>query len=90
MPQEFIKDVSAELDYMIDWVDWLDVGESLSTSTWTVPDGLIADSDSFTVSTTTVWLSGGVADTNYRVINTVVTDLGRTDERSIRIKVRQR
>jgi hypothetical protein len=39
---------------------------------------------------TTVWLSGGVAGTDYLVTVRIVTDGGRTDERSLTIRVRQR
>lgn len=89
MPQTFYKDPNAVLDYQIDWSDWLS-SDTISTSTWTVPDGLTKDSDTKTTTTTTIWLSGGTAGADYTVINRIVTAGARTEERSIFIKVRQR
>lgn len=89
MPQTFIKDPSAVLDYSIDWSDWLE-GDTISTSTWTVPSGLSNTSESKTNTKTTVWLSGGAVAQFYTVTNRVVTAGGRTDERSIVIVIGQR
>lgn len=87
--QEYVKDPSAVLDYQIDWETWLD-GDTISTSTWTVPSGITQDSETETTTTATIWLSGGTAQTNYNVVNKIVTAAGRTDERTIRIMVRER
>jgi hypothetical protein len=82
---QFSKDPSASLDYVNDWTSWLATGETISTSTWTVPTGITKDSDSKTSTTTTIWLSGGTAGTVYTVANLIVTSASRTDERSFRI-----
>ena len=74
-------------------------GETISTSTWTVPSGITKDSDSkgavtiqaivYAVDTVaTIWLSSGVAGTDYALTNKVVTSGGRTLEHTILIKVR--
>jgi len=89
MPQAFEKDPQAVLDYAIDWSDWLG-SDTISTSAWTVPAGITKDSDSNTTTTTTIWLSGGTADTDYELINHIVTAGGREDDRTITIRVRQR
>lgn len=89
----FTKDPDAVLDYTIDWSDWLATGDTISTSSWSVESGsgLTNDSDEKTTTTTTIWLSGGtVADDYYDVINTIVTDDGRTDERTLKIRVQER
>ena len=85
-----IKDSDAVLDYGFDWSDWLADGETISASSWTVSTGIIEDSNTNTTTTTTIWLSGGTINTTYRVINEIVTNLGRTDNRSIDIRVRNR
>jgi hypothetical protein len=88
-----IKDPAAELDYGFDWgMDgWLATGETITTSTWTVAAGLTQTSSGISGGkVATVWLSGGVAGTDYLVTNRIVTDGGRTDERSLTIRVRQR
>jgi len=89
MSQNYIKDPDAVLDYPMNWADWLD-GDTISTSTWTVPDGITKDSDSKTTSATTIWLSGGTAGLDYTLINHIVTAAGREDDRTIIIKVREK
>lgn len=85
----FTKDPDAVLDYSIDWTTWL-AGDTISTSTWTVPAGITKDSDSSTTTSTTVWLSGGSLGQNYKLTNRIVTAGGRTEDRSVEIQVRDR
>lgn len=89
MPSSFVKDPAAVLDFEVDWTAWLD-GDTISTSSWTVPTGITKDSDSKTATVAKVWLSSGTAGTDYRLTNHIVTAGGRTDERTIRIQVRDR
>jgi hypothetical protein len=101
MADSFLKDPSAVLDYRFDWAaltngtgesDWLASGETISTSTVTAASGLTVDSSSIVSSSTAVvcWLSGGTAGQSYTVTNRVVTSGGRTDERTITVKVTDR
>lgn len=87
MPQIFEKDPDAILDYQINWATWLST-DTIGTSTWTVPTGITKVSDTNTTTTATIWLSGGTADTDYRLVNRITTANGRTEERSIWVKVR--
>ena len=82
---DFTKDSAAVLDYSVNWSAWLN-GDTISESTWLAP-GLTIDSESETTTATTVWLSGGSAGTTYKITNNIVTDGGRTDERSLTIDV---
>ena len=84
--RRFSKDPGATLDFTIDWSEWLD-DDTISSSDWTVPDGITEASATNDTTTATVWLSGGTAGTRYTVTNTIVTAGGRTDERSIVIAV---
>ena len=85
------KDPDSVLDYVLDWVTrWLETGDTISTSTWTVPAGITKDSDTNTNTTTTIWVSGGTDDTDYDLTNRVVTAGGRTVDRTLRIQVRER
>jgi hypothetical protein len=87
----FEKDPNAVLDYVIDWGDeWLEAGDEISTSTWTVPTGITKDSDDKTATITTIWLSGGTDGVTYDIVNRIVTTGGRIDDRTITIKVRER
>jgi hypothetical protein len=82
----FIKAPAAVLDYTVNWNDgYLAAGETISTSSWTV-DPLAAvtvASETHDTTTATVTVSGGAAGTVVRLVNRIVTSLGRTDERAI-------
>jgi hypothetical protein len=87
----FTKDPQAVLDYTIDWTKWLDeVGDTIAMSTWIVPTGLTKVTETNTTKLATVWLSGGTDGTNYTITNRITTAAGRTDDRSITIRVRER
>jgi len=85
----FVKDPQAILDYTINWAPWLN-GDTISTSAWTVDSPATSVSESKTTGTTTIFVSGGVAGSNYVLINSIVTAGGREDERSIELRVRDR
>lgn len=86
----YVQDPNAVLDYVFDWSGWLAASETISTSTVTVGTGLTENSESNTTTKATVWLSGGTAGTTYSVTNKIVTNQGRTDERTIQIRVENR
>lgn len=72
-------------------------GDTITASTWTVfvitnsgllsvistPPGIVVASNNFTPTTTTVWLSGGVAVTEYLVTNHIATAQGRQENQTI-------
>lgn len=89
MAQSFDKDPSAVLDYTIDWSEWL-VDDTISTSAWTVDSGLTTVTTTNTTTTATVWVSGGTLGASYNLINTIVTAGGRTDERTIRVSMKNK
>ena len=84
------KDPDAVLDWVWDWNEWLDDGETISNSQFIVSVGITVDSESNTTKTSTVWLSGGTAGQVYQVTNRIATSGGRTDDRSITIRVVER
>jgi len=90
MANTFLKDPEAVLDFGFSWASWLADAETISDHTITVPDGITLDSSSESDGVVTAWLSGGTAGTNYSVECLIVTTAGRTDERSIRVYVRER
>ncbi|MCL4867803.1 MAG: hypothetical protein KJ063_02445 [Anaerolineae bacterium] len=81
---EFTKDPQAVLDYKWDWSDWLADGETITSHTVTA-SGLTLDSHNVSDGNTSVtaWLSGGAIHTKYRVVCTITTNQGRTDERTM-------
>jgi hypothetical protein len=61
--------------------------ETISTSIWVVPTGIVQNSASSTTTTATIWLSGGTAGTTYELTNRIVTNQGRTNDHTIRVWV---
>jgi hypothetical protein len=84
------KDPNATLDWGFDWSSWLSPAEEISTATVTVQSGLTKDSQSNTTNSVTVWISGGTSGVTYEVACRVTTNQGRTDERTIGIRVTDR
>jgi hypothetical protein len=87
----FVKDPQAQLDYLIDWAAWLGA-DTIATSTWVSSDPtvLVVEIETNTPTTATVWLSGGVDRERYTVTNTITTVGGRTDERTISVRIKQK
>lgn len=86
----FSKDPDAVLDYETDWTSWLVDDDTIVTSTWIVPNGLVKNSDSHTDTKATVWLSGGNLNARYDVVNRITTSQGRTEDRTLSFNIRQR
>lgn len=88
----YVKDPQALLDYAVDWSPWLGAGETISTAVVTVDAGLTKDRPETAASSglVTVWISGGSDGDTYSVNFHITTSQGRTDERSIHIRVRNR
>jgi hypothetical protein len=88
----YTKDPSATLDYGLDWgaKGWLLAGDTITASTFTVDAGLTKGTTTNDTTTTTVWLSGGTDQTDYLVVNHITTAAGRQDERTFKVKVRNR
>lgn len=80
------KDPDEVLDYELDWSARLGETDTISTSIWIVPDGIVKDSDTKTTTLTTIWLSGGSAG-DFTLTNRVVTAAGRTMDQSVKLVV---
>lgn len=86
----YVMDSDAVLDWAWDWSQWLGPSETISSSVVTASAGITVNSTSNTTNTVTVWLSGGTANQPYTVGNRITTNQGRTDERTITIRVTNR
>jgi len=80
------KDPDEVLDYEIDWTARL-AGDTITSSAWTAPDGIIKTDESNTTTTATIWLSGGTDGETYSILNRVVTAGGRTMDQTVTIKI---
>ena len=90
----YLKDPDARIDYAIDWgTAYLD-GQIIVASEWAVTpeeeSGAIVEIASFDLTRTAVTLSGGVPGHVYRIGNRVTLSDGRSDERSLTLRVEER
>jgi len=84
----FRKAPNEVLDYTFTWP--LATGETITLSTWSIvkeagamgAGDLTEDSSTNSDAASTIWLSAGLAETNYAVINRITTSDGRTYERT--------
>lgn len=98
------KDEDAVLDYRWEWAanGWLTDGDTITDAAFTVyaadgstiPDAdttpAEVDSSSFTDTDATAWISGGTAGTTYLITCHIITDAGREDDRTLKLKIVQK
>ena len=94
MPDSFLKDPDERLPYQVDWSPWLTrEGDTAASVDWITPTGITQETDpapTLTDGKATAWLSGGLADQNYRVTCRLTTTGGRIRDHTITIMVRNR
>lgn len=90
----YLKDPQARIDYAIDWGEAYLDGQIIADSEWAVtPDedgGAIVEVASFDLRRTAATVSGGVPGRLYRIGNRVTLSDGRSDERSLTVRVEER
>lgn len=87
-PHRVSTDPDSDLDYTLDWADWLsEVSDTISTSAWIVDSGLVGHNESNTTTTTTTWLKEGTKCNTYKATNRIETVGGRTEDRTLIISV---
>lgn len=90
------KDPEAKLTYTLDWAQWLETGDAISTATWTVvtrandPVPLIKVTDGVQGTKTFITLDNGQVGKSYTVFCKIVTDDGLEDRRFFKVKVEDR
>lgn len=96
--RDYVKDPGATLDYGILWADWLQPGEVIVTSEWTVEpaEGLTVLSKQFLGGAAVIWIEDGTPGAYYRLTNTITTNKvdpvsgkPRTNVRSLGVTVRE-
>jgi hypothetical protein len=93
---KIIKDPNAIKFYTLNWSRWLNDGETIASSEWSIESGdgaleigtgsRASTNDS---TTATVWLTGGTVATRYTIRNRIITSSNpsRTDDRSLTVVV---
>jgi len=89
IPTAPYKDPDSTVDYGCDWTEWLNAGETISTSTWIVT-GLTKGTEANSAGITSVMLSGGTVDDSHTLTNQIITDQGRTEQRSMVITIKEK
>ena len=84
------KDPYAQLDYSLDFSNYLPTGDTISTVTVTAASGITVVSNSNTDTVATAIISGGTAGTIYNVEFKITTANALQDSRNFRIKVLER
>ena len=84
-----VIDPADVLDFVVDFSEWLQDGETISSHTLTA-DNVTIDSDDADNDSVTIWLSAGIVNRTATVTTKVVTTESRTAEKSFTLKVRQR
>ncbi len=97
MSEQYLKDPNAVIDYAIDWsASYLLAGEEITASIWFIlPQGAINDLSIDTIppmvsGKASVFVAAGIAGKIYQLTNRITTNQGRTDERSITIRVEEK
>jgi hypothetical protein len=83
----FRKDPDAILDYQWNWFDWLQPGEVIISHSIIVPSGITLDSSAVDGPYVVAWLRGGTNGQTYIVTCRITTDQGRTDDRSMELRM---
>lgn len=87
----FKKDPNAVLDYTFDWTQWLlPMADAIASVTWVLSAGLTKVTSTNSSNTATAFISGGVVGTTESVTCRIVTAGGRTDDRTISLKIVER
>jgi hypothetical protein len=88
--KEFEHAPLANLDYGFDWTLWLEDGETITTSLWDVSSGLTKSNEQNVLGVTSLFVEGGVINTRYKLVNSIVTSMERKDSRTITLFCKQR
>lgn len=86
----YIHDPQASLRYGQDWTDWLAVGETITAATATAPTGITISAVSAASPFVYFTATGGTDGTDYDVVVHVTSSTGEQDDRTTRLKCRQR
>lgn len=86
----FLKQPADQLDYDLDFSDWLPDTDSITgvTATSSAPELTILSAGVFGT-LVKIWVAGGVSDTTYKVTAVVATQEGRIKELEFKIRVKE-
>lgn len=80
---EIVHTPSAILDYGFNWTAWMQPSETVVVSTWTIDPALTLSGQQNVANTTSTFVNGGDVGKVYMLTNTITTNQGRTDSRTL-------
>jgi hypothetical protein len=86
----FVKDPAGIIDYTVRWSSWLPSGDTISSSAWTVPAGLVKVSEANTTTDAVIFLASGTVGQIYEVTNRIITTGGRQNDQTISILIEEK
>ena len=86
----FTKDPDAIIDYTVRWSSWLPSGDTISSSNWTVPAGIVKVSEANTTIDAVIFLASGTVGIIYEVTNRIITAGGRQNDQTISILIEEK
>lgn len=84
------KDPDAVLDYSFDWSAWLDAIPDTIATAQCIGTGITVNQSSIVGKKVVAWVAGGTRGTTGILTCRITTNGGRTDDRSIYLKIRER
>lgn len=85
---DYTKDPDEIIDFAFNWKPLLD-GDTISISSFLLPDGLTEVSSTNTPTEAAIFVSGGSEGCTYRITHRIVTTGGRTRDQTIYVLVRE-
>ncbi len=86
----FTKDPDGIIDYTVRWTSWLPSGDTISSSSWTVPPGIVKVSESNDTVDAVIFLASGTVGVIYPVTNRIVTAGSRQNDQTISILIEEK
>lgn len=86
----FTKDPAGIIDYTVRWSSWLASGDTISSSNWTVPPGIVKVSEANTTTDAVIFLASGTVGQIYEVTNRIITAGGRQNDQTISILIEEK
>ena len=82
------KDPNATLDYTFDWTAYLaPLADTITSAAWVLGDTLTMVSQTHTTTTATIFVSGGTLGNIATLTCRITTAGGRTDDRTVNLKI---
>ena len=86
----FQKDPAGIIDYTVRWSGWLPNGDTISSSSWIIPTGIVKVSEANTTTDAVIFLASGTVGIIYEVTNRIITAGGRQNDQTISILIEEK